>query len=236
MKYYTALLEKYKREKIGILLAAGPSLYDLYMSDFYNKIYNHLVISVNSSIIIAPWNKGSDEKRIWISNDALTRKWDYFKKVKTCKAHKIVRNSWKKYYDEIPDFYVFKPRKTSEDIINYEEKGGLAYCGSTCTALDLLIQIGCEEIYIFGLDHNEGPQGEKHFFEFFDRRDQPTYTSIPHGSWKQRKQVFQINNQSYKALKGFAEYKNCKIYNCSITSKLDVFEKIRFQDAGKKLK
>jgi len=222
MKTYKELIGKHDGE-ISFVLGAGTSLYDLYQNYNFQKIFNYVVISINSSIMITNW-KDVDNKGYWISNDALCRRWSWWEEVEKSKCTKIVRDSWLKYKDELEDFLYFSPRPTSENIINTDDEG-LCYCSSVASGIDLAIQMGCKKIFVCGLDHDI-VSSYHHFWQLFDKDIQPRQIKPAQGSWEQQKSVFPIHLKSYKALSEFAELKNTEIYNCSPLSKVNTFEKI----------
>ena len=227
MQNYKILFGKHEGE-IAFIVGAGTSLYGLDLA----PIFEHVVISVNSGFLLMPWDKGQPDKRYWLSNDALVRRWSYWADVKQCKATKLVRNSWKEYYDEIPDFLIFWPRKTSEDII-YPEGDGLCYCSSVPTSIDLCIQMGIRQVYLLGVDHYT-LGAKRYYWQFWPKKKQPKMfidgMSIAEymPNIRQQRWTYGFDKKAYKALQGFAEYKGVKIYNCNPASMVDAFEKISF--------
>ena len=185
-----------------------------------------VVITVNSSILAMSWDGGNPYNRYWISNDAVVMKWTYWKQIKSAKCTKIVRSSWEKYEDKINGFLMFDPRPTPENIINYSDQG-LAYCSSVPSAIDLALQMGCKRIYLLGVDHyTDG--SKSHFWQCWGHKKQPRGPLAP---ITQQKQSFEHNMQAYEALNGFADFMDAKIYNCNENSKVEIFEKINFQDS-----
>jgi len=227
MESYHKLIGKHKGET-AFIVAAGPSLFDIYKNSNFSKIFDHIVISVNSSNIIMPWEQGSPERRYWVSNDALCRRWTYWKRLKELKAIKIVRNSWKKYYSEIPDFLIFNPRKTSEDIVDFEEKN-LCYCSSVPTSLDLAIQMGCKKVFLLGVDQYM-KDGKTHFWHFLPPEKQPRIDPRGMTPFHRQMSVFNVNRKAYSALSEFAKYKKVSVYNCNPISNITIFEKIKFEE------
>ena len=224
MNTYTQLIDKNKGENCFIL-GAGPSLFSNMNNYLFYDLKKHgIIITVNSAILAC-------DPHYWISCDHLCVNWSWWPKVKNSKCIKIVRNSWLKYKDDIEGFYIFSPRSTPEDAINFEDEG-LMYCNSTNSAIDLGIKFGCKNIFILGLDHN-AIEGKHHFWQFFEKP--PRQIRPAQGPWPQQKNLFPIHLQSYKALKSFAKYKKCEIYNCNPESKVDVFKKIKFEDIEKYL-
>jgi len=228
MKSYIDFVNKHTNE-IAFVVGAGTSLLEVYNSPLLEHIHNHVVVSVNSSFIMMPWAGGSPEKRYWISNDALCRRWNWWPLVKKSACNKIVRDSWKPHFHEIPDFHTFHIRPTSEGIINPDDTG-LAYCSSVPSGIDLCIQMGCKCIYLLGVD--QYMIGEKsHFWQYLPKEKQPRRIDFMMAPHKQQKDAFKYNDMAYPALKKFAEIKNVTIYNCNPSSRVEVFDKISFTDA-----
>lgn len=218
MNSYVQLINKHRGEN-AFIFGAGPSLWKNMQEPFFEEIHKHgITIVVNSAVIAVP------DFDYWISNDALCRRWSWWKDVEKGKGIKVVRNSWEKYKDELKDFLFFEPRPTPEDTINCGHIG-LAYCSSIPSSIDLAIQMGCKKIFLLGVDQDDY-NGRHHFWQFMDK--QPIAKPPAQGPWQQQKKVFDLNIEAYEALKCFAECKNIKIYNCNPESKVEVFEKIKF--------
>jgi hypothetical protein len=217
----------------AFVLGAGPSLLECFEHPEFANIYEKVVVSVNSSFILMPWHEESDKNRYWISNDALCRWWSYWPSLVRAKANRIVRNSWSKHYAEIPDFYYFWPRPTNEGICNAEDEG-LAYCSSVPSALDLCIQMGCKRVFLLGVDHYK-KQGKTHFWQFLPEERQPRRIDRKMAGWHEQQKAFEYNDLAYPALKKLADEKEVEVFNCSIDSVVDVFKKISFSQALKKI-
>lgn len=224
---YTRFIDKHVGET-AFVCGAGLSFYEVMHSKNFDKIFDQVVVSVNSSFIAMPWSKGSRDKRFWISNDALVRRWSYWPDVKQAKANKIVRDSWSKYFDEIPDFYQFSPRPTSEGKVNAEDKG-LCYCSSVPSAVDLCLQMGCKAIFLLGVDQYFDGLGRSHFWQKLDIEKQPIRTDSRMAGFGEQNYAFKYNNLAFPALKEFASLCNASIYNCSMDSEVKVFEKVEFE-------
>jgi len=224
MKSYETLIDKHEGDT-AFVLGAGTSLHGLNLS----PIYDHVVISVNSSFILMPWQQGDPEKRFWISNDSAVRGWSYWQDVKKSNATKIVRDSWEKYYDEIPDFLIFSPRSTGHGIIMPHEKA-LAYSSSIPSGIDLAIQMGCKKIFLLGVDHYFSGR-RSHFWEYYPKKFQPIPVKTILPPFFMQQHIFDINKKTYDALKRFADYKDAEIYNCNPLSKVRPFKRIKYDDA-----
>ena len=224
MKSYKELINIHDGETCFII-GAGTSLYPQSISEKFKNIFQHIVVAVNAGIILCPWHLGENKKRFWISNDASVRHWSFWPLVKSSKATKVVRNSWEKYYQEIPDFYFFPPRPSKEDVMNPDDDG-LAYCSSVPSALDLAIQMGCKKIYLLGVDHYL-ENGNIYFWQLWAYKNRPKGPFTP---LKVQNNIYDINFGAFRALNEFAKLKNAQVFNCSMKSKVDAFDKIEFED------
>ncbi len=230
MENYSTLIDKYKdSKKVGFVIGCGPSLHQINRDKYWHSMNEHIICSVNSSIMLFKWNSNEKkENRYWISNDSLCRRWTWWKRVLKSKCIKIVRDSWEKYEKELPGFLSFQPRPTKEDTIKPENLG-LCYCSSVPTSIDLCIQMGLKKIFLLGVDQY-AVNGKHHFWQYYPKKHWPKSNPPAQGPWEVQKRTFKYNNMAYKALQKFAEYKKVKIYNCNPKSKVDIFEKINFID------
>lgn len=227
---YTVLLDKHDGLP-AYVFGAGPSLFELHQNGSISQILHlaerGIVIFVNSAFLICPKDAGSSERYYWISNDALVRQWSYWTEVKKALAEGrmqcVVRDSWKKYEEELAGFMYFWPRPTSESIINPNDEG-LSYCSSVPSAIDLALQMGCKTIHLFGVDQYR-KKGKSHFWQFLPQEEQPVRVSGRLAAWAEQTTAFKYNDQAYPALKDFADYKKATIINYSLDSKVVDFEK-----------
>lgn len=227
---YTDLLKRHEGQT-AIICGAGPSL-ELEFNQHHRReaIHAHTVFAVNSAIMNVDWDEGSPERRYWISNDALCRRWGYWKNVMRSRATRIVRDSWEKYYDEIPDFYYFWRRPTAEGIVNSEDDG-LAYCSSVPSSLDFAIQSGHKRIILLGVDHRM-TDGKSHFYQFWPISKWPKGWQMLLASQSQQKSVFvDYNALAFSALKIFADEKGVEVFNANPMSKVEAFPKITLDEA-----
>lgn len=223
--YYNYCYQKHSGER-AFVVGAGTSLYDLDLS----KIHNHVVISINSSILLMPWDDGDFSHRYWISNDSLCMKWSWWNKVLRSKCCKIVRNSWSKYFEELSkyNFLQFTPRSTPENIVEKDDKG-LCYCSSVPSGIDLAIKMGCKEIFLLGVD--QYMIGNKsHFWQYYPYNKQPRKKDGILASFSQQKWTFSYNDKAYSGLKLLCDEMNIKIVNCNLKSRVNIFDKIDFKD------
>ena len=231
---YKVLINKHKGEN-AFVVGAGTSLLSLDLS----SIHDYVVISVNSGFLLMPWSTGNPDKRYWLSNDALVRRWTYWKDVKKSIATKLVRNSWEKYYDEIPDFLVFWPRHTSEDIIDPKDDG-LCYCSSIPTGIDLALFMGVKNIFVLGLDQYVSGN-KRYYWQFWPEKDRPKMfiNGMSFNEYlpdiRQQRWTFKYDMKAYKALETYSQYMGVKIYNCNPASLIQTFEKISFDKVQEKI-
>ena len=223
-KPYNELIGRNKVPKCYIL-GAGISLFnDSLHKDFYN--IKDAVISVNSSILLG--KKIHSQEKYWISNDSAVTYWSYFKDVLEDNSEIIIRNTWEqKYYDRVTrNVWMFSARENVAMALDSHEQ---RLCGisSVPSAIDLAIQIGYKSIYILGLDHYFY-EGKSHFWQMFPKEKQPT--TVQYFAPQRMQQImFEKNMECYEKLNDFSNKNNCKIYNCSLSSKVRAFEKIPFE-------
>lgn len=228
LRPYTELRRRHKGMS-AFVVGAGTSLIGWLNHPRRSTIHDHVVLSVNSSFITMPWSVGSPDRRYWVSNDALCRRWTYWGSVCKAKVNRVVRNSWERYYVELPDGYYFWPRPTSEGVVN-ESDDGLAYCSSVPTSIDLALQMGCNRVFLLGVDQYN-LMGRSHFWQFLPENEQPKPIFMRLASHEQQAAAFRYNGLAYGALRGYADSLGAKIYNCNPLSNVDTFDKITYDEA-----
>ncbi|MFA5599044.1 MAG: hypothetical protein WDA06_00470 [Phenylobacterium sp.] len=224
MRSYNILINKHQGRR-AFVVGAGTSLFELDLS----PIINDVVISVNSSILKFDWQDGISDNRYWVSNDSAVRYWSYWKDVKSSMATKLIRDSWEKYFNEIPEFLVFSPRKLESNLQD-EEK--LCFTSSVPTAIDLAIQMGCNEIFLLGVDHYFVGR-LSHFWQYWPKEKQPKPLRTILATYSMQNNIFKLNQHVYSALNEYAKSKHINIYNCSLHSRISVFEKVKYEDIVK---
>ncbi len=230
LSYFNGL----QKGKKCYIVGAGPSLAFLDIQE----IHRHVVISINSSAILMPWDKeGDDQKRFWISNDVLCMKWTYFwTHVYRAKCTKIIRTSWKKNDDVLRGhhFRYFMPRKYQTNPLDPEDPG-LCSVSSIPTGLDFSLRLGCKNIYLLGVDQKM-VHGNSHFWQFWPKAKHPQRKDKGKNFQPEQKhqiKVFDQNRQVFEALDHYAKSKGAVIKNCSMRSVLDVFPKVSLEDSFK---
>ncbi len=213
------------------ICGAGPSIGFLDIA----SIHNHVVISVNSSILLMPWeNEGDDLSRFWISNDLLCTKWTYFNQfVLKSYCTKLVRTSWKEQYKRLAPygFRYFSARKNDNNV----NRDTYALCGvsSIPTAIDFAMLMGCRKIFLLGVDQKM-MHGRSHFWQFWKKQKWPR-RSDKNRDFKPvqtaQMEIFDRNTSVFESLASFAKTEGYDIKNCNPNSALDVFEKITLADA-----
>lgn len=219
--------------KSCFIIGAGPSLAFLNLND----IHKHVVISVNASALLMPWEKGSLNNRFWISNDALCMKWSYFwSHVINANCTKLVGEEWFQHDDKIrgKNFRFFSPRKSCSMPLLLQDNG-LCTISSVPSAIDFALLMGCSKIFLIGVDqkmHN----GKSHFWQYWDQSKWPQRSDKHRNFQPEQKHqivVFKKNQNTFNALKELAGRKNAIIKNCSSRSVLSMFEKISLENALK---
>ncbi len=217
-----------------VILGCGPSLFFASQNKNFNKIHEHVVISVNSSIMLMPWKEGEKDKRYWVSNDHLCTRWTWWDDVVPSKSIKVVRNSWWKYRKELEGFLFFRPRPTSEDVINPDDVG-LSFPSSCPSALDLSLQMGCKQIFLLGVDHSQ-TKGMTHFWDGFSKALRPSQNAPAQGPYQIQARTFKYNLMAYRGLLDLSRGMSANIYNANPESKVNIFPKITFDDIFRILK
>lgn len=221
MKSYKELIGKHKGET-AFVVGAGTSLKKAMDMPEFGHMHEHVVISVNSSILAMPWADGDSDKRYWISNDSATRYWSYWQNVLDYKANKLVRDSWEPYYEEVPNFHIFKPRTGA--WVN-DAGHGLVPVSSVPSAIDLAIQMGCKRVYLVGVDHYFVAD-KSHFWQLWPKDKQPT--TVQHFAPKpMQRKIFGDNMAFYELINGFAMHSGAKVHNLNHRSKVLAFEFLR---------
>lgn len=211
------------------IVGAGPSLAFLDIQ----PIHKHVVISVNSSAMLMPWESGDIDSRYWLSNDVLCMKWSYFySNVLRAKCNKIVRTSWKKKDNEIRGygFRYFSPRKNDAII---DDSGKFCGTSSIPTAIDFSMYLGCTSIYLIGVDQRM-VHSNSHFWQFWNKKKWPSRSDkrpLFRPEQPHQIKVFEKNKLVFQSLQKYAQSKDISIFNCSSRSKVDVFPKISLEEA-----
>lgn len=214
------------------IVGAGPSLYGLDISGIHKSV----VISVNASCILMPWDKPEQwERRFWLSNDSLCIQMSYFTpKVLNAHCHRIVRNSWSKHFSVFDGvkYNVFSPRKSQSVPLTFEENR-LCYTSSVPSAIDFAILMKCNPVYLVGVDHKM-VDGKSHFWQFLPKQQQ-IYRTKKRLSYRpgfqSQEQVFDKNMSVFAALKEYGNRLGSQIYNCSPISTVDAFPFMSLTDA-----
>ncbi len=181
------------------IVGAGPSLISLDLLG----IHEHVVISVNSSVLLMPWMLGNADKRFWVSNDVLCLRWSYFwTHVANAKCSKVVRTSWRKYEDKLLgyNFRYFAIRKSEKHPLQPDK--GLCFTSSVPTAIDFALRMGCKQIYLLGVDQKM-VHGNSHFWQFWSKDKWPSRSDkskLFRPEQKHQIKVFEHNEQVFSAL------------------------------------
>ena len=228
LKPYTTLRNTLDGSSIFIL-GSGTSLYDYYKDGSLSSVFKYPVITINASIMLTDWESGPKTGRYWISNDALCRRWSYWIKVLKSQLHGIIRDSWSRYFREVRDFYVFTARNKLNGEIQ-EDEDGLVGCSSVPSALDLAIQMGCNNVFLLGVDHYF-KSGKRYFWEYLTKGDQPAHKRLQMHPERHQKQIFKQNDTAYDNLNKVAQKRNMGVYNCNLHSNVDIFKKINLSES-----
>lgn len=122
-------------------------------------------------------------------------------------------------------------------VISIDLSEDLSKCCSrittvTVSAIELAIYMGYSEIFLLGVDNNYTHRRNPDGTIFVDPTVQSSYFpgGEPDKSAGVAVQPFEQVNESYKMAKKFAEEHGVKIYNATRGGKLEVFERVDFDD------
>lgn len=232
---YLTNLDDFKGVNVNakcFITGAGPSLIHADLTG----IHDHVVISVNSSAILMPWDDAEDDdhKRFWISTDPLCIHWDYFwSDVVRQECTRLIRTSWRQYYEKIKyhTFRFFESRKTYVTL--KPDDPGLCSSSSVLAAIDFAILMRCSQIFLLGVDHRM-LHGKSHFWQFMSKSQWPRRTDKDRyftPAKRQQASVFERNIGIFELLNHLASSHGLKIYNCSNISTVENFPKISLKEA-----
>lgn len=225
LRSYTELNHRHSGQT-AFICGAGSSFLDCLQHPLFHNIHNHVVLSVNASLISMPWETGSPDRRYWVSNDIGNMMWSYSSKIRTAKMNRVVRDSWAKFRLPFESMFYYPRRPTSEDVINSSD-AGLAYCSSVPSALDLSIYMGCKTVYLLGVDQYF-KDGKSHYWEFLPLDQQPRRRDGKKNPVSEQTYAFEFNVGAFSALKDYADSVDVKVFNCSLESKINSFPKVSF--------
>lgn len=218
------------------VLGAGSSLLNFEKKSFDNM---HC-FAVNSAIMYLDWEDSGKYSRFWLSNDALCLRWTYWDKVVRSKCNIVVRDSWCKYSDILPEnVKFFKPRSSNTDLENNSDDG-LCFCSSVPTCIDMALQFGFKKIYLYGVDHDSSDVG--YFWDKWKTEHKPrqvvdfskdrkffTQPLALKQPLDQRIKVWEENMRCFDSLEKYSNIFNASIVNMNEKSSVKSF---KFHDAG----
>ncbi|MBD8071305.1 6-hydroxymethylpterin diphosphokinase MptE-like protein [Bacillus sp. PS06] len=212
------------------IIGNGPSL----KNEDLDKLQNEITFAFNRIYYIfdkTDWRPtyycSEDDKTIFNSREEINKlaiDYKFFPK-NFPRDYKIQFNNARYYLFKFCDRNI-EP-KFSEDIV----KG--IYWGNTVvyTAIQLAVYMGIKEIYLVGVDHNfskmVNDKGEiiidnttkDYFTEEYNKDKNDLY--IPN---------VEVSTRAFIAAKNFADENNIKIYNATRGGKLEVFERVNFDN------
>ncbi len=230
---HTELFRNIHEGKTGFVFGAGTSLGNQDLS----QVYKYPVVSINSSVILMPWDVPGDPlDRFWISTDLLCMQWDYFReKVLKFECTRIVRNSFSRESDQFKNvkMHYYLPRRSSQSP-NWKDEGLMAG-SSILSGIDLALLMGLKKIILLGVDHRN-ICGHSHFWQNWPVKERPKREGKPGNFFpcqRQQGRVFKSNLRAFDVLKKYSEQLGATIYNASGVSTVTAFEMISLEDALK---
>ena len=227
-----AALKNIHEGEAAFLIGNGPSL----RPEDLTAIYNNRIKSFASNRIYNTYDKTPWRTDYYVSEDAyvldeikdrvnlldcdykfipIYLNWDRDIKIKNALYfyQSFYKNgSGKKFSDEIP-----------HEIV----------CRGTVitTCAQIAIYMGFKKLYLIGVDHNFSRMTDKNGNLIIDKSVKDHY-GVEKNADEKTKGIFNIDNatQAFMDLKDFAEERGVEIYNATRGGKLEVFERVNFDD------
>ena len=213
--------EKHKNEKCFVV-GNGPSLDKIDLK----AVNDYISIGCNSIFMHKTFTPTYYTAEDWtfISN--------YFQYINNWKGprYKFVAKRFSSNFikgDDVVYIDFIRYKQDPDDITSYnfvDKEKGIFYWGGTVTVLllQLAYYMGCNPIYLIGVDHvdSDSKNPLKHF------KDDTTQFTRPFNETK----VSRLN-YGYKTAERYLSSKGIKVFNATPNSKLEIFKKIDFEDA-----
>lgn len=137
-----------------------------------------------------------------------------------------------------PFFFNQFPRKVNKKYISFSHDISKFIgdgCTVTCTLLQIAMYMGYKEIYLLGIDHNynfsTNADGELDCTsDHFEGSKNP---DKPHKFSQHDIDIFECSTKGYALCKGEGQKCSVRIYNATRGGKLEVFERVNFDDLFK---
>jgi len=223
--------------KMGFLICSGPSLRGI------NKdlLKDYVTLTINSSIVGVP------DCDYFLSDDVGVKNWSYY--VGDAKKSKCIKLLYKEKLknhashfndDEVLFFnhtWYFDPRSKKYNLDGLimsqdHRKPIIGARTSSASGLHMLYLMGCNPIVILGMDCHYD-EGKRYFWQFWDKNKpfritgEPVFSRPNAGKYKGKSidshcrdmlEYWRLFSKKNKRL-------NCSIFNCSISSTVESFEK-----------
>lgn len=224
MKYFTELIPD-NTEHLFIL-GSGPTLFGNMVTKIWNKVIQHPILAINSSILSVDWREGEIKNRYWFSNDPMCYKWSYMDQVLSYRMNTIISSLWKKrYFTNQENTYFYK---CSDEICDDK----LLSTTSLIAAIDFVIKKQFKNIYLLGCDHCVF-KSRTHFWQFLPENQQPVREdgrSVPTQSKHMQSYFFRKSMKKIESLSYYALKNSISIFNCSYISKIRCFPQQDIRD------
>lgn len=129
-----------------------------------------------------------------------------------------------------------EPRKSYVKSLNDDISKCIAKVDTvTVNAIEIAIYMGFSEIYLLGVDNDYAVKVDEHGKKIYDPKIKTSYFKGMKDEFGnlgdgQSFQIVDGMNYSYKLAKEFAEKKGIKIYNATRGGKLEIFDRINFDN------
>lgn len=244
-KYHSKLkqVKSIALKKRCFVIGNGPSL----SIEDLEKLHINKEICFASNGICGIFDKTEWKPDVYAmhDNEAVEMVQDYLPIiVKKCNyiflSYKLMRKN-KKYVDlkdqsnVFPFFFYQFSRKINKNYISFSHDISRFIgdgCTVTCTLLQIAMYMGYKEIYLLGVDHNynfsTNSAGELDCdSDHFEGSKNP---DKPHKFSRHDIDIFEYSNKGYELCKKEGQKCSVKIYNATRGGKLEVFERVNFDD------
>lgn len=217
--YYNAEIAKYKNAYIGkrcFIVATGPSL----KIEDLDKLYLNKEYCFSMNKIFLSFDKTCWRPDFYVADDALVIEQNAEVIDQLNVKNMFISDAYKgKFNKNILRYHLYM-KKNNEEVYFSEDLSHVCVCGCTVTysILQFAIYMGFKEIYLLGVDFNYFGRGTvgNHFYKEEDKKN----------SWI----CLDDNLKAYMCAKEYAEKHNIKIYNATRGGKLEVFERVNFDE------
>ena len=223
--------DKYKGKRCFVI-GNGPSL----SPQDLNKIIDEKSFAANRIYYI--YDKTYWRPTFYVSTDMDIIRQEKDKISSLDQVIKFINYDAKKFFSrDVHNIYIFLKGKfnlkRNRFIQNNVSDDISKYCTNTqtvtCVSMEIAMYMGFTEIYLLGVDHNFSKYIDKNG-SLIEDKSINNYFEGMHGGDKQAILYVDDTTACYEVVKDYAKKKGVKIFNATRGGKLDVFERVNFDE------